>query len=286
MLNRAGVIPVLFFLCAVSFAQDNGESQVSFIKSKDGTRIALECLGNGPTLLIVHGGSGDRSRWKALLPLFAAHFRACAMDRRGHGQSESGAAYALTKEVQDVAAVVDSLPGPVFVLGHSIGGIFTLEAAAQTNKIAKLVLYEPPLQDRDHSAAANEMEKLIRAGKREQAMEAFLRDVVRVSPAEMEKMKAHPAWAARVAGIDVQIREIRAITKYRFDPKRVSKIRTRTLLLKGGKTASPELQKAINSLMDALPNRELFVFANEGHTAMDTIPKQFAEVVTRFLTER
>jgi pimeloyl-ACP methyl ester carboxylesterase len=272
---------VLATVCAAQSKSD--PSQVSFVTSRDGTRIAFECLGNGPTLLIVHGGSGDRNRWKPLLPLFAPHFKACAMDRRGHGQSQSGPAYAMTKEIEDVATVVNSLPGPVFVLGHSIGGVFALEAAALTKKIAKLVLYEPPLQERDHTAAANEMEKLIRAGKREQAMEAFLRDVVRVSPAELEKMKAHPAWAARVGGIDVQIREIRTITKYRFDPKRVSKIQTGTLLLKGGKTASPELRKAIDSLMNALPNRELFVFENEGHTAMDTIPQQFAEVVTRFL---
>src|SRR5688500_14385318 len=77
MLNRARVIPLLMFFCAVSFAQNrNAQSQVSFVKSKDGTRIALECLGDGPTLLIVHGGSGDRNRWKPLLPLFASHFKA------------------------------------------------------------------------------------------------------------------------------------------------------------------------------------------------------------------
>jgi pimeloyl-ACP methyl ester carboxylesterase len=236
MLNRARVIPLLMFFCAVSFAQNrNAQSQVSFVKSKDGTRIALECLGDGPALLIVHGGSGDRNRWKPLLPLFASHFKACAMDRRGHGQSESGSDYALRKEAQDVVAVVENLPGPVFLLGHSIGGIISLEATSLTKKITKLVLYEPPLQERDHTAAANEMEKLIQAGKREQAMEVFLRDIVLVSPAEMEKMKAHPAWAARAAGIDVQIREIRATTKYRFDPKRVSKIKTPTLLLKAAR---------------------------------------------------
>jgi hypothetical protein len=39
-------------------------SQDSFVKSKDGTRIAVECTGKCPGLLIVHGGTGDRSRWK------------------------------------------------------------------------------------------------------------------------------------------------------------------------------------------------------------------------------
>jgi len=36
-------------------------------------------------------------------------------------------------------------------------------------------------------------------------------------------------------------------------------------------------------LMDALPNRTLVVFEGEEHNAMDTIPQQFAETVTKFL---
>ena len=63
------------------------------------------------------------------------------MDRRGHGESQPGENYTLRKESEDVAAVVNSRRGPVFVLGHSIGGVFALEAALLTNKIAKLALY-------------------------------------------------------------------------------------------------------------------------------------------------
>lgn len=49
----------------------------------------------------------------------------------------------------------------VFVLGHSIGGLFALEAAFRTKKIFKLVLYEPPLQDLDNKTIADQMEQLI-----------------------------------------------------------------------------------------------------------------------------
>src|SRR5215210_2001613 len=66
--------------------------------------------------LIVHGGTGDRSRWTPLLPLFAAHFRACAMDRRGHGQSEAGGDYSLTREFEDI---VGTLQVPTLLLSGS-----------------------------------------------------------------------------------------------------------------------------------------------------------------------
>lgn len=274
----------LFAFETLVFAQSpHDPSQTLMVHSKDGTRIALECRGRGPSLLIVHGGTGDRKRWVPLLPLFASRFAVCAMDRRGHGESEPGRRYSLQKESEDVVAAVNAQQGPVFVLGHSIGGVFSLEAAFMTKKISKLVLYEPPLKDLDHTAVADRMERLIKSGNREQALVTFLREIVKMSPTEVDLMKARPVWPSRVAGIDVQIREIRALAKYRFDGKRIRKLKTPTLVLAGSITESQQLKQAVESLMGTLPNRTLFVFEGEGHNAMDNIPQQFAEVVMNFL---
>lgn len=259
------------------------QTKPSFVKSKDGTRIAVECSGKGPTLLIVHGGTGDRRRWKPLLPLFASHFTVCAMDRRGHGDSEAGSNYSLNAEFADVAAVVKSLSGPVSVLGHSIGGVCALEAAFLTKKISHLVLYEPPLQDLDHTAVADRMEKLINAGDRERALIKFFQEIVMLSPEEIEAMKRLPSWPGRVAGIDIQIREIRSLSKYRFNANRVKTLRVPALLLAGAKTKSPQLRQAISSLSNTLPRQTLVVLEGEGHNAMDNIPVKFAETVTKFL---
>jgi pimeloyl-ACP methyl ester carboxylesterase len=208
------------------------------------------------------------------------------MDRRGHGESEAGSDYSLQKEFEDVVAVVNTLPEPVFVLGHSYGGVCALEAACRTKKIAKLVLYEPPLQDLDHTATADAMDKMIRAGRREEALITFLQKIVMLSPTEIAAMKAQPLWPARVAGIDIQIREIRALSGYRFDPKRMRTLTIPTLLLAGSQTASPQLTQAIRSLMDSLPHRNLYVFEGQGHNAMDNLPEQFAEAVTNFLLSK
>src|SRR6266581_8396396 len=104
------LVSCFFVLEGVCFAQTPDASpHVSFVTSKDGTRIAVECAGSGPNLLIVHGGTGDRRRWQPLLPMFASRFTVCAMDSRGHGQSEPGSNYSLEKEFADVAAVVNAL---------------------------------------------------------------------------------------------------------------------------------------------------------------------------------
>ena len=281
------------FLTAASFAPATAGTYVSptpspvssvvNVKSKDGTLIAVECEGTGPSLVIVHGGTGDRSRWTPLFPLFVSRFTVCAMDRRGHGASGDSPDYSLKKEIEDVAAVVNSRPGPVFVLGHSYGGVCALEAAFLTNKISKLVLYEPPLQELNDTAVAVRMEKMIQAGDREQAAVTFFQEILMLSPSEVVAMKARPSWPALVASIDSQLRQIRALAEYRFDPKRVSTVKVPTLLLTGSKTSSPQLKSAIDSLMQCLPNRRLVVFEGQQHNAMDTIPQRFASTVINFL---
>jgi pimeloyl-ACP methyl ester carboxylesterase len=284
---------ILCFIVVACFATATAHTNVSptpsptnsfaNIRSKDGTLIAVECAGTGPSLVIVHGGTGDRTRWKPLFSLFASHFTVCAMDRRGHGASSDSPDYTLQKEVEDVAAVVNSRPGTVFVLGHSYGAVCALEAAFLTDRISKLVLYEPPLQDLDHSAVADRMEKMIQAGDREQATMTFFQQIVMISPSEIAAMKTRPSWPPLVTSIGSQIRQLRALTGYRFDPKRMSTLNVPTLLLTGSETSSPQLKLAINSLMQSLPNRKLVVFEGQQHNAMETVPEKFANTVSNFL---
>src|ERR1051325_9135364 len=98
-------IAVLVVL-SVGMVASVGEAQtsISTVASADGTPIAVECAGAGPSLVIVHGGTGDRTRWTPLFPLLASRFRVCAMDRRAHGASGDTLPYSLQKEVEDVVA--------------------------------------------------------------------------------------------------------------------------------------------------------------------------------------
>jgi pimeloyl-ACP methyl ester carboxylesterase len=86
-----------------------------------------------------------------------------------------------------------------------------------------------------------------------------------------------------VAHIDKQIRQIRALDAYHFDPQRMRALKVPTLLLTGSKTASPELRRSITVLHESLPDSRVFVFEGQEHNAMDTVPQQFADVVSRFL---
>ena len=172
-------IAVLVLCVGLAVSAGEAQTSISTVASADGTPIAIECAGAGPSLVIVHGGTGDRTRWTPLFPLLASKFRVCAMDRRAHGASGDTLPYGLQKEVDDVVAVVAAQPGPVFVLGHSFGAVCAFEAAFHTTKIARLALYEPPVRLADHSAILARMEAMMRSGDREGAHCRPLRRVLR-----------------------------------------------------------------------------------------------------------
>ena len=254
------------------------------ITSKDGTRIGVECEGTGPTILFVHGGVGDRTRWTPMFPLLNSKFTACAMDRRGRGASGDSPDYSLSKEAEDVAAVVNSRSGPVFVFGHSYGAVAALEATFLTDRIAGLMLYEPPLHEpvgNTFGLAAN-LEKMIKTGKSEQALITFQTEVVKQSPEEIVRMKARPSWSGLVASIALQPRQMRALSEYRFDARRMKSVTMPTLLLIGENTTSPYAKQSIDALRDSLPNSALVVLEGQEHNAMDGGRDALARVIIKF----
>ena len=79
-------------------------------------------------LVFVHGGYIGAWSWaEHLLPWFAARgFPVHALSLRGHGGSsgrERLHSFGLDDYVDDVAAVVDSLPRPPVLVGHSMGAL-------------------------------------------------------------------------------------------------------------------------------------------------------------------
>jgi pimeloyl-ACP methyl ester carboxylesterase len=273
---------VLTFLTQATVAQ---RSQLFTVKSKDGTRIGFECSGRGPTLLFVHGGVGDRTRWTPMFPLLSTKFTVCAMDRRGRGASGDSPEYSLKKEAEDVAAVVDSRREDVFVFGHSYGGVAALEAASMTKHISKLMLYEPPLHEPvgPNLAAADQIEQLVKNGSPEQALILFQKTIVQQPADEIERMRSRPNWQGLVATVALQPRQMRALAKYQFDADRMKKIKIPTLLLLGTDTRSFYLKRSIEALQLSLPNSTLVELKAQGHNAVDGGRQTLADAIVAFI---
>lgn len=150
--------------------------------SNDGTEISFLRRGNGPPLILVHGTTADHTRWLPIIPHFEKEFTVYAMDRRGRGESGDSPNYHIMREAEDIAAVVKAIDDPVYLLGHSYGGLVALEAALLTDNIKKLILYEPPVPAGKPfypPGVPDKMQPLIDNGEFESALEIFLKEVVK-----------------------------------------------------------------------------------------------------------
>jgi len=252
--------------------------------SKDGTVIGVRSSGEGPALLLVHGTTADHRRWAGISPRLEAHFTVHAMDRRGRGMSGDGAIYALEREAEDVAAVLEAIGEPTLVLGHSYGALTTLEAALLTDRIHRMILYEPPVPVDPGSfpaSAADRMQALVDRGENEAALEIFFREVVGMPDHEFEVYRNLPMWPVRVGLAPTVPREMAIERTYRFDAGRFAGLSVPTLLLLGG-DSPPIFQRALEAVAEALPNGQVAVMPGEQHVAMDTNPELFLREVLGF----
>ena len=258
------------------------------ITSKDGTRIAYERSGEGAPLILVHGASSDHTTpWPFVLPALEERFTVCAVDRRGRGASDDSDVYAIEREFEDIAAVADSIGGPVDVLGHSYGALCALEAALLTDNIRGLILYEGDISTPNTriipSEAVERMETLLAEDDRDGVITALL-ELAGLTSEEIEFLKTQPSWERRRANAHTVPRELRANRDYVFEPSRFEKLSTPTLLLVGGE--SPDHEKAdAETLARTLPNARISVLDGQGHAAMLTAPELFASEVLNFLKE-
>ena len=253
------------------------------VVSDDGTPIAVWRSGDGAPLVLVHGTAADHSRWAPVVPRLEKRFTVLAVDRRGRGRSGDADDYALEREFEDVAAVVDWAGDAVNVLGHSHGGVCALEAALRTDGIRTLVLYEAPLGFLATPAeVVDRLEALLDAGERDELLAYFMREVAGLSPEQVEMMRSLPAWEKRLAAAPTIPREERANREYAFAPERFRDLQIPTLFLGGGD--SPDWSRtAGESLRAALPNCRVVVMPGQGHAAIDTGTDLFTAEVLRFL---
>jgi pimeloyl-ACP methyl ester carboxylesterase len=102
------------------------------VAAPDGVAIAYTVSGSGsPSLVFVHGWMCDQSFWSAQVEEFSRSNTVVTIDLAGHGLSGSDrAGWPLMAFGGDVQTVVEELDlQNVMLIGHSMGGAVTLEAA-------------------------------------------------------------------------------------------------------------------------------------------------------------
>ena len=171
--------------------------------SKDGTTIAFDRLGAGPALILVDGALQYRAFDQGgaqLADLLAPHFTVVRYDRRGRGDSTDTQPYAVEREIDDIAALINAAGGPAFVYGISSGASLAMEAAIKLgNKIKKLAMYEAPYNDDAVARQAwkeytKQLRELLAADRRGDAVALFMM-LVGATGDQIDGMRQAPVWS-------------------------------------------------------------------------------------------
>ncbi|GAA4014417.1 hypothetical protein GCM10022247_41620 [Allokutzneria multivorans] len=182
-----------------------GEATMLTITSADGTTIAYEQSGSGPAIIVVSNVAGDHTSVAGLVTALAKDFTVITFDRRGRGASGDPQPYDPAREIDDISALIDVLGGSAALTGGSGACGLALDAAsALGGKVSGLYLYEPPFIVDDSrppvpADSVEHLEALVAAGKRSEANEYFMTEVVGVPAEYIPMMKADPSWAEMAA---------------------------------------------------------------------------------------
>lgn len=117
----------------------------AFLTAGDGTPIGYRQIGEGPGLILVHGGLQSSLNFTTLAKALSANFTVYVPDRRGRGLSgDYGDTDDRITEAKDILALAQATDTSQ-VFGLSSGAIITLQAALLEPTIQKIALYEPPI---------------------------------------------------------------------------------------------------------------------------------------------
>ncbi|HEY7022651.1 MAG TPA: alpha/beta hydrolase [Ktedonobacterales bacterium] len=249
------------------------------VVSRDGARIAYDQSGQGPALILVAPAFATRSDQVSVAAALAPYFAVFAYDRRGRGASGDTAPYAVEREVEDLAALIDKAGGSAFVFGHSSGAVLALDAAlAIPTRITKLALYEPPfIVDASRPPMpedfAQRLSEFVAAERRGDAVE-YWQTQLGVPAEAIAHMRQSPMWAGleAVAPTLPYDATIMGDTQ-RGDPASLKKWASVTVptlvmdgtLMMGSEVAHAFMRHGTDALASALPNAQRVTLEGQDH---------------------
>ncbi|MEV4947977.1 alpha/beta fold hydrolase [Streptomyces sp. NPDC053755] len=254
------------------------------VGSGDGTRIAYERHGEGPPVIVVSGALGTAVSERPLARLLAPRFSVVTYDRRGRGGSGDTGPYAVEREIDDLAALVEQAGDGVCVHGTASGGALALAAAAAGLPIERLSVYEPPYAPdaearETHAVHRRRLAGLLGLGRRGAALELFLADAM--APGALAAMRGSERWPELEAVAHTLAYDQAVLGDGQVPHARLAEVHARVLVVDGG--SSPAVtRRAARLVSAALPRGRHRTLTGQTPTVA---PHVLAPVLEDFFTE-
>jgi alpha-beta hydrolase superfamily lysophospholipase len=252
------------------------------VTSRDGTAIAYDRLGQGPPVVLVCGGSTDRMANAGLAAELAGDHTVYNFDRRGRGDSGDTQPYAVEREIEDIAAVIDAAGGSANLYGTSSGAGLAMHAAAAGLPVTRLALWEPPYSVGGRpdlpDDTASVYRELVEAGRRGDAIEYFMAKVVGLPPEFVAGARQAPWWAQQEALAHTLAYDATVMGDYTLPTEVARAVTVPTLIVDGGASFG-FLGETADALAKLIAGAQRATLDGQQH---NVDPAVLAPVLTRF----
>ncbi|WDO06065.1 alpha/beta hydrolase [Streptomyces murinus] len=237
--------------------------------SRDGTSLAYSVSGRGPVVILVSGAMSTGGTLAPLAERLADRVTAVVYDRRGRGRSGDTAPYAVDREVEDLAALLEAVGGDAALFGVSSGGALALEAAASGLPVTRTAVYEVPYADHLADGAAREaaykrdLGQALAEGRRGDAVELFLR-LTGLGEEMIQRARQSPMWPGLEAAAPSLAHDDAVMGDGLLPRDRLAAVSVPLLAVVGG--ASPEwMRRSCRDIADAVPGGAYRVLEGQTH---------------------
>jgi len=254
------------------------------VVSKDGTVLAYDKIGKGPTIITVNGALAQRKLYpeKNPAPLLADKFTVVNYDRRGRGESGDTKPYAVEREIEDIVALIEETGGSAYLFGGSSGAALALLAAEKLGpeKVTKLALYEPPYGSDTRQEYAKEKQTvndLVSDGKPGDAV-AYFMGRRGMPPEKIEAFKKSPQWGTMESMGHTLVYDFEVLGDGTVPVDVLRNITMPTLVMVGEKSFD-FMRATADELVKNIPGAKQMTIKGQTH---DLSPEAVAPVLTEF----
>jgi len=218
-----------------------------------GLSIHYKCSGEGPPVLLIHGGGNDWHEWIKNFTFISQSYRVYAIDLPGFGLSQTpNTEVSRSWSIVFLKDFLDKLGiKSVHLIGHSMGAMMALVFTAQhPEMVNKLVLID-----------AGGLGNISLTGR-------LLLSIFRITD-QWQGKKRGPKYLIK------PMEEWRVVDA-------LPKIKARMLIVWGQRDLYLPVSQA-KLLHASIPNSQLFIFPHCGHAPQRECPAQFNNLVMQFL---
>jgi pimeloyl-ACP methyl ester carboxylesterase len=253
------------------------------------SEIAVRSVGDGPGIVLVHGGGVLVDEYRRLATALAGRFTVHLYHRRGRGDAAAmDETYTVEDEVDDLARVLRQT-GARRVLGHSYGGFVALRAALRL-PLDRVAVFDAPIPVAGllPTGFLDDLEAAVQAGDRTRAFLAMSRGMhTRGLPAPVQKAVARVFLRTRIGRtmgdlLPTVVREARQIEAHEGPATNWAGI-TAPVLLGVGARSAPHFRAVAEALAAVLPDARVDVRPRAAHNAIAIARPAFVAPFAAFL---